>query len=93
MFVNVGNHVSKCSSNSLCINYMFPCGTVRCNKIDNEAFKIFTIISSEKVSTSIDTRSLPNHYHVMERFCNQNINNVTNQFCVKEYQYALYLTF
>ena len=66
MFADVGNDVSKCSLYSLCINYMFPCETVRCNKIDNEAFNIFIIISSEKVSTSIDTRTLPNHYHVME---------------------------
>ena len=66
MFANVDNDVAKCSLNSLCMNYMFPCGTTRCNKIDNEAFNIFIIISSEKVSTSIDTRSLPNYYHVME---------------------------
>ena len=66
MFANVDNDVAKCSLNSLCMNYLFPSRTVRSNKIDNEAFNIFIIISSEKVSTSIDTRSLPNHYHAME---------------------------
>ena len=66
MFANVDNDVAKCLLNFLCMNYMFPCRTVERYKIDNDALKIFTIISSEKVSTSIDTRSLPNHYHVME---------------------------
>ena len=66
MFANADNDVAKCSLNSPCMNYLFPCGTVRSNKMDNEAFNIFIIISSEKVSTSIDTRSLLNYYHVME---------------------------
>ena len=82
MFANVDNDVAKCLLNFLCMNYMFPCRTVKCNKIDNEAFKIFTIISSEKVSTSIDTRSLLSYYHVMEKFSNPNIINVTNQICL-----------
>ena len=67
MFTNVDNDISKCSLDYLCTNYMFPCvGVIRCNKIDNETLTIFVIISSEKVSTSIDTRTLTNHYHVME---------------------------